>query len=71
MGFLRKTLSVGTVGLVDFKSDKERMATSARKTKAAVRNGNREQARLLREQNELLREQNRLLEAGEDLPEDE
>lgn len=55
MGIIRKTLSVSTVGLVDFKSDKERMAASARKTKSAARKTNR----LLKEQNKLLREQSK------------
>ncbi|HEY2791313.1 MAG TPA: hypothetical protein VGJ28_03095 [Micromonosporaceae bacterium] len=32
MGLIRKTLSVSTVGLIDFRSDKERIARSARKT---------------------------------------
>lgn len=53
MGLIRKTLSASTVGLVDWKSDKERVAASARKTKSATRKTNK----LLKEQNKLLREQ--------------
>lgn len=41
MGFIRKTLSVHTVGLIDFRSDKERTARSARLTKSATEKGNR------------------------------
>lgn len=41
MGFVRKTLSVCTLGLIDFQSDKERMARSARLTKQATRKQNR------------------------------
>jgi len=52
MGVFRKTLSTGTLGLVDWKSDKERMAASARKGKAAQRKGNK----LQKEQNKILRE---------------
>lgn len=53
MGFLRKTMSVGTAGLVDFKSDKERTASSTRKNANATKKTNK----LLKEQNRLLREQ--------------
>lgn len=53
MGVIRKSLSVSTLGLVDWKSDKERAAASARKTKQAARKTNK----LLEEQNKLLREQ--------------
>ena len=52
MGLFRKMTSAATLGAVDWKSDKERMAASARKTKQAAR-----------ETNKLLAEQNRLLEA--------
>lgn len=41
MGFVRKTLSLTTLGFIDFQSDKERMARSARLTKQATRKGNR------------------------------
>ena len=53
MGVIRKTMSMSTLGLVDWKSDKERIAASTRKTKKAVKKNNR----LLEEQNRLLREQ--------------
>ena len=33
MGLIRKALSVSTVGMIDFRSDKERVARSARLTK--------------------------------------
>lgn len=55
MGVIRKSLSVSTLGLVDFKSDKERMAASARKAKSASRKTNK----LLKEQNKILREQSK------------
>lgn len=41
MGITRKTLSICTFGLIDFQSDKERMARSARLTKQATRTQNR------------------------------
>jgi hypothetical protein len=53
VGLIRKTLSASTLGAVDWKSDKERMAASARKTKTAAKKGNK----LLEEQNALLRQQ--------------
>lgn len=37
MGVLRKTASVLTIGLIDFRSDKERIARYARQTRNAVR----------------------------------
>lgn len=52
MGMTRKFLSLSSLGLVDYKSDKERVAASARKTKTASRKGNK----LMAEQNRLLRE---------------
>lgn len=55
MGLTRKVMSLSTVGLVDWKSDKERIAASTRKTKSASRKTNK----LLEEQNKLLREQAR------------
>lgn len=55
MGVIRKTMSLSTMGLVDWKSDKERMAASARKTKSAARKTNK----LLKEQNKILKEQGR------------
>ena len=53
MGLIRKTISLSSVGLVDFKSDKERIAASTRKTKTATRKTNK----LLKEQNRILRGQ--------------
>jgi hypothetical protein len=53
MGLLRKSLSLSTVGLIDYKSDKERIAASTRKNKNATRKTNK----LLKEQNALLRQQ--------------
>ena len=45
MGVTRKLLSASSAGLVDFRSDKERVARSARKTLHATRRGNRMLAR--------------------------
>lgn len=53
MGFTRKMLSMSTAGLVDFRSDKERIA---RKTAKG--------ARAAKKQNKLIREQNRILAAS-------
>lgn len=53
MGVIRKSMSMTTLGLVDWKSDKERIASSARKTKRAARKTNK----LLKEQNDILRKQ--------------
>lgn len=46
MGATRKTLSTLTLGLIDFRSDKERIARQTRKTAKATR----EQNRLLKQQ---------------------
>lgn len=51
MGLIRKSLSISSLGVVDYKSDKERTAASARKTKSASRKTNK----LLKEQNKILR----------------
>jgi hypothetical protein len=40
MGLFRKAFSVSTLGAVDFQSDKERIARSARLTKQAMRKQN-------------------------------
>jgi len=53
VGVTRKTLSVFTAGLIDFQSDKERIARSTRLTKKAIK----EQNKLLKKQNELLKRQ--------------
>ncbi|WJN63301.1 hypothetical protein [Streptomyces phage phiScoe54] len=52
MGVTRKVMSASTFGLVDWKSDKERMAASARKTKRAAKKTNK----LLKEQNKILKQ---------------
>lgn len=44
MGIIRKSLSLGTLGAVDLRSDKERTARSARKTKNAVEQQTKQQA---------------------------
>jgi len=44
MGIIRKTFSLGTLGAVDLRSDKERTARSARQTKNAVEEQTRQQA---------------------------
>ncbi|APC43289.1 hypothetical protein Joe_49 [Streptomyces phage Joe] len=53
MGVTRKVMSASTFGLIDWKSDKERMAASARKNTRATRKTNK----LLKEQNKLLKKQ--------------
>lgn len=55
VGVTRKTLSMLSFGLIDFRSDKERIARSTRK----VDKGVREQNRLLAEQNRQLRRDGR------------
>lgn len=49
MGIIRKTMSLGTAGLVDFRSDKERIARSTRKTSREAR----EQTKLMQQQLEM------------------
>lgn len=52
MGFTRKFLSLGTVGLIDFRSDKERNAAYARGTRKHTRKAAKaaeQQARYARE----------------------
>lgn len=41
MGITRKLLSASSLGLIDYRSDKERIARSARLTKRAVKTQNR------------------------------
>lgn len=53
MGVIRKSTSVFTLGLVDFRSDKERAARSSRLNKRATKKQNR----LIKEQNKLLKKQ--------------
>ena len=45
MGVTRKTLSILTFGLIDWRSDKERTAAYARQTRDAARDLAREQRR--------------------------
>jgi hypothetical protein len=52
MGLIRKTLSASTLGLVDFRSDKERIARSGRRTDKGIQ-----------QQNKLIAEQNKLIAA--------
>ena len=46
MGLIRKTMSLGTVGMVDFRSDKERTAAYTKATKKEAR----KQTLLMRQQ---------------------
>lgn len=46
MGIIRKTLSTGTLGMIDFKSDKERIAHS---TKGAAKEA-KKQTKVMKEQ---------------------
>ncbi|WLW38598.1 hypothetical protein [Streptomyces phage Verabelle] len=55
MGVTRKTMSAMSLGLVDWKSDKERIATSSRRAKNAAKKTNK----LLKEQNKILKQQGR------------
>lgn len=52
MGVIRKSMSITTLGLIDFRSDKERVARSARLTKRATKKNNR----LVKKQNKILRD---------------
>lgn len=56
MGLTRKVLSVSTLGLIDFRSDKERTAAY---TKAAKKQA-KKQTKLLKRQNALLKSQGKL-----------
>lgn len=53
MGFIRKTLSISTLGLIDFRSDKERTAAYAKGTRRQAR----KQTKLLEEIAKQQREQ--------------
>jgi hypothetical protein len=55
VGVTRKSMSALSLGLVDWKSDKERMAASARKQKNQQKKTNK----LLKEQNKLLKQAGR------------
>lgn len=59
MGLFRKSTSVFTLGVVDFRSDKERTARSSRKGHKATKKTNK----LLREQNRLQSQANAQAEA--------
>ena len=56
MGLTRKIMSVSTMGAVDFRSDKERIARKTAKGARAAKKGNK----LIAQQNELLAQQNQL-----------
>lgn len=74
MGLIRKTMSISTLGIIDLRSDKERIARSTRKTKKAVvqqtkaakrdaraaRQQTAAHSQLIKEQNSLQREQTAL-----------
>ncbi|MEU9357564.1 hypothetical protein AB0M42_14005 [Streptomyces sp. NPDC051784] len=51
MGIIRKTLSVSTLGAVDFRSDKERTAAYTKATKKQAK----KQTKLMKEQAKLQR----------------
>lgn len=53
MGLIRKMSSVSTMGLVDYRSDKERIARSTRQTKQATKKGNK----LIAQQTAMLQQQ--------------
>lgn len=59
MGLFRKLTSIGTGGVVDFRSDKERIALYGRQTRNEIRRQGRtnDQAAQLAAENELLRQQ--------------
>ena len=46
MGLIRKAMSVGTIGLIDFKSDKERIASNTKESAKQAK----QQTKALREQ---------------------
>lgn len=47
MGIIRKTMSVSTLGLVDYRSDKERIAKYTRQTRNATRVAAAQNAKLI------------------------
>jgi len=49
MGLTRKTLSMCTVGMIDFRSDKERIARSTRRSAAEVAKQTRLMKKISRE----------------------
>ncbi len=50
-------MSVSTLGMIDYRSDKERTARSTRLTKEATRKGNKQHKRLLEAQNAMIAQQ--------------
>lgn len=54
MGMIRKTMSLTTLGLVDFRSDKERTARYARQTRNATRAQVAQNMQMLEQQREQL-----------------
>jgi hypothetical protein len=52
MGFTRKVMSVCSMGLIDFRSDKERTASYTRRGARAQR----KQVRLIKQQNKILKQ---------------
>jgi hypothetical protein len=60
MGLIRKTMSITTLGAVDFRSDKERTAAYSK----GVRRQARKQTSLLREQNAMIQQ----MQAPEPIP---
>lgn len=63
MGLIRKSISVSTLGVFDYRSDKERIARNARLTKKAVKQGNRQSAQQHREHMTEMRAQTNALRA--------
>jgi hypothetical protein len=58
MGFTRKLLSISTVGLVDYRSEKERSARFARQTRNAARAQVAQQAAVLEHQRQMIAQGN-------------
>lgn len=50
MGIIRKTMSTSTLGLVDFRSDKERTARNTKQTRNAIRAQSKQQAEIAAQQ---------------------
>jgi hypothetical protein len=56
MGLIRKSLSISTLGLVDFRSDRERTARYSKQTRNAARANVVQNMKLIAQQNEMLRQ---------------
>jgi hypothetical protein len=54
MGLLRKAMSISTIGLIDYRSDKERIARYTRQTRNATRVAAAQNARIRNNQREQL-----------------